>query len=93
MTAVIGLRCADGVVLCADQQLTLPGYYKYHETKIESELDIDWSLSFAYSGLPGLAAEARQKILTRVNLGKLDEEIVYAACDEVSPIWEEPLQT
>jgi hypothetical protein len=34
MTIAAGFRCMDGVVLCADSQITIPGLLKYPESKI-----------------------------------------------------------
>ena len=34
MTIAAGFRVSDGVLLCADTQLTIPGYFKYPESKI-----------------------------------------------------------
>ncbi|MGD0324616.1 MAG: hypothetical protein ABSD45_12855 [Terriglobia bacterium] len=34
VTAVVGMRCSDGIVICADQQVSAPDYHKYYECKI-----------------------------------------------------------
>jgi hypothetical protein len=71
MTMVAGFRCTDGIVICADQQMTSPGGFKYHECKISiEEGGSAWRLVFAYAGVPGLAKEAREKIMRTV--GPLD---------------------
>ncbi len=62
MTIVLGFRCADGVVMCADQQITAPGAFKYHQTKITVEDFEGFSAVFAYAGQPGLALEVHDKI-------------------------------
>ena len=62
MTIVLGFRCTDGVVICADQQITAPGAFKYHQTKITVEDFEGFSAVFAYAGQPGLALEVHDKI-------------------------------
>lgn len=59
----LGIRCTDGIVLCADRQFTAPNGFKYHEKKIVIEEGSGWSLAFVYAGLPGLLKEAKEKIM------------------------------
>jgi len=48
MTISLGFNCRDGIVLCADRQLS-KGEVKFYEHKIASIDAGDWSLSFAYA--------------------------------------------
>jgi 20S proteasome alpha/beta subunit len=83
MTVVIGFKCADGIVLCADQQITAPGSFKYNECKIHVEKVSDRSIAFAYSGSPGLFKEASDKILKKIVQIEITEDSVYQVVDEV----------
>jgi 20S proteasome alpha/beta subunit len=83
MTVVVGLRCESGIVLCADQQVSAPGAFKYNECKINTETISDESVIFAYSGLPSLAREAREKITKKLEGVRVSYDSVYRASDEV----------
>lgn len=50
VTVAAGFRCADGVLLCADSQITFPGYLKFPRAKVISMAGVQWSPSFAYCG-------------------------------------------
>lgn len=63
MTIAAGFRCSNGIVLCADQQISPIGSFKHNERKIFEETQDFWSLTFAYSGVPSLAKEAWEKTL------------------------------
>ncbi len=62
MTIVAGFRCKDGLVICADQQISLEHHHKYYERKIFIEEGAGWVVAMGYSGSPSLAKEAREKI-------------------------------
>ena len=81
MTAVVGLRCKDGLVICADRQVTSPGSFRHEEEKISIARSLGESLVFAYSGLSGLAREAREKIILKCS--DMDANTVYDAADSV----------
>jgi len=83
MTMVVNLRCSNGIVLCADQQITKPGGHKYYEKKITSETISGREVVFAYSGLPSLALEAREKITKKLSQIYLSEEHLYEIADDV----------
>jgi hypothetical protein len=61
MTIVVGLRCSGGLVIGADQQISAAGAFKYNERKIFDETQDWWTMTLAYSGLPGLAKEVWEK--------------------------------
>lgn len=48
MTIAAGFCCSDGVVLCADTQLTIPGSLKYPESKIRMSPDLRACPVFAF---------------------------------------------
>src|SRR6266496_4006586 len=66
MTIVTGFRCANGIVLGADRQMSVPGAHKYHEKKIRVELGDGWNILFGFSGLPSVAREAQEKIMAEL---------------------------
>jgi len=49
-------------VIGADSQISAPGYYKYHESKVGFTHGQDWALLFGYAGDPGLYQQARNAI-------------------------------
>lgn len=83
MTMIAGFKCEGGIVLCADRQITSPGYFKYQEKKILASEGSTWKLTFAYSGLPGLAKEAKEKI-SRTLQGMDPEEVDAKVVQEVT---------
>ena len=54
VTIGIGLLCDDGIVLCADTQISCAGYYKYDEMKLYWHLPQAWKAVFTFSGNPVL---------------------------------------
>ena len=52
VTIGIGFRCVDGVVLCADNQITFPGSHKFYERKLyqASGKDNEWQAGFTFAG-------------------------------------------
>jgi hypothetical protein len=50
MSVVIGIVCTDGIVLAADQQISIPNYSKRHEHKIDGPQGEDWTVAFAPLG-------------------------------------------
>ncbi len=85
MSAVIGIACTDGIILAADQQISLPDYCKRHESKITGPQGQDWTVLFAYSGSPSLMKEVSGRIQDRINSTTPDVEIhaVHAVAESV----------
>jgi 20S proteasome alpha/beta subunit len=77
VTLIAGFRCADGVVLCADTQLTYPGALKFPESKIRRILASNNQIrcAFAYTGYDDFSEMCMQEI--------------SAALSNVAPTWEE----
>jgi hypothetical protein len=50
VTIGIGFQCVDGVVLCADTQITAFPSYKKHECKLYKHVGKGWSVAFAFAG-------------------------------------------
>jgi 20S proteasome alpha/beta subunit len=82
MTVVVGFRCSGGIVIGADRQVTAAGSHKYEEQKIFNVEGLGDSIVFAYSGLPSLAKEARDKILSKCS-NDISGNTVYEAADTV----------
>jgi hypothetical protein len=56
MTIGAGFLCEDGIVLCADNQITWPQSHKYYECKIYPHMKQgDWLMVNTFSGDPDLA--------------------------------------
>ena len=71
MTIGVGFLCPDGVVLCADRQMTGQGY-KFQESKIFSIQRRDYSFIFSYAGDPDAARmmfERTRDTMRRVTVG------------------------
>lgn len=75
VTAVVGMLCGDGIVIAADQQVSVPGHFKYHESKIEVQEGPNWAVTFAYAGSPGLAKEVKNKILEHLKVSRSSLEV------------------
>src|ERR1700719_3848454 len=56
VTIGVGIKCTDGIVLCADSQFTFQNSHKFYDTKIYN-LHLDkrpgW-VCFTFAGDPGL---------------------------------------
>src|ERR1700691_6315771 len=54
VTIGVGFLCEDGIVLCADNQITWPQSHKYYECKIYEHRTNEWSMLNTFSGDPDL---------------------------------------
>src|SRR5271165_1553360 len=55
VTIGIGFLCSDGIVLCADNQITWPGSHKHHKSKIyHHDSSAEWKAVFTFAGNPDL---------------------------------------
>jgi hypothetical protein len=81
MTFVVGLRCSDGIVLCADQ-LESNGVTKRHRCKTAAmTMNAEWGVCWASSGYGDVSDKFTDKFknsLTRLREYKL-EDIEQAA--------------
>ncbi len=67
VTIALGFQCHDGIVLCADRQITVPGYYKYQEEKIRTLGEgHGWVVASVYSGSPDLMNLLYDKVSRRL---------------------------
>lgn len=67
MTIGIGFECVDGVVLCADNQITFYQSHKYYERKIYHHQGDGWAAAFTYSGNPNLMKAFNDKFPVLAN--------------------------
>ena len=83
MPTVMGFRCRDGIVLCADQQVPNTGAFKYYERTITVEVEEHQSIVLAYLGLPSLASKFRKEIRNKIGHAEIPSDLLYLAADEV----------
>ncbi len=70
MTIGIGFLCHDGIVLCADNQITWPQSHKYCECKIYPHFTDEWWMVNTFSGDPDLVKSFNGKFedaMTRIS--------------------------
>jgi len=88
MTAIVGLKCCDGWVLCADQQISIPGSHSYQEEKLRLIQGADWCVTVGYAGSPLTVNTLRGELLD--NLLRLEDEEISA--EKVCTIIDESLE-
>lgn len=76
VTIVVGFRCVDGIVICADQQVTASGAFKYHEPKISKEDFDNFTAVFSYAGSPEQANEVHDKICTVLHNTPIEKDVI-----------------
>ena len=62
MTIGIGFRCDDGVVLCADTQITVPGILKHYQSKLRFHVEQHGIIASCYSGYPSLSKVMNERL-------------------------------
>lgn len=62
MTIGIGFLCEDGIVLCADNQITWPESHKYYECKLYPHGTAGWTVAMTFSGSPELMKSFNGKL-------------------------------
>jgi hypothetical protein len=65
VTIVVGLRCRDGLVLCADQKISFPGSHSYCEEKITLIEGMGWCVALGYSGSPLIMNAVKKGVVDR----------------------------
>lgn len=94
MTIAIGMRFRDGLVLAADQELSVEGSHKFQEEKIFHEEGKHWELFFSYADTPTLAKEAQEKITNKLSQieDTLDEQYgEYVTIKQIREVTESTL--
>jgi hypothetical protein len=66
VTIAIGFHCEDGVVLCADRQLSSENWHKFEESKMYATLDAEDKLAvvLSYCGDPHTIKTLHQKMMS-----------------------------
>jgi hypothetical protein len=67
VTIGVGFLCEDGIVLCADNQITWPESHKYYECKIYPHGNDEWSMVNTFAGDPDLAKSFNGKFKDAMN--------------------------
>lgn len=101
LTLIAGFRCSDGVVLCADSQLTYPGALKFQESKIRRRLakSRQIRMAFAYAGINDFSEMCMEEIALAIDSTTDDAEIrnsINEKCKEIHvqyyPLYKAPYQ-
>jgi 20S proteasome alpha/beta subunit len=66
VTIGIGFHCRDGIVLAADQQQTVEGYYKIHSTKLGNIVYEGATILWTYSHLPNLVTVMKDGVFAKL---------------------------
>jgi len=69
VTIGIGFYCRDGIVLAADQQQTMQGYYKVHTSKIGNIVYGDATILWTYAYLPNLVTVMKDGVFAKLPSG------------------------
>jgi len=83
MSAVVGFRCRNGIVLCAHQQTSAAGAFKSNERRITIEVEPHQSMVLACSGLPAETSEFREEIRKKLGNAEIPSDLLYLAVNEV----------
>lgn len=89
MTIGIGFRCTDGIVLCADEQITYGAYFKKYEYKIFTHNTTDWAIAMTYAGDPELMKVVDEKF--REAMGKAYHSKKPESASEIKKLLEKTL--
>lgn len=84
MTLIGGFRCTDGVVLCADTEMTIPGWLKYPGSKLQLFNRPKCSPAFAFAGDAQFCKMFIQKLVARISLAERTGKDIYEAIEEES---------
>jgi 20S proteasome alpha/beta subunit len=87
MTLALGIPCSDGVLLCADREITTGNHYKDSAEKLDLIEGRGWKIAFTYADEVGLAEEAKGKIISEVS--KLEHEDSCPTIEEIYKIADE----
>jgi hypothetical protein len=69
MTVGVGFRCIDGIVICADTQITFPQSHKYFENKTSFHFYPGAMVGFTYAGNPMLMGSFAYRFLPELEAG------------------------
>ena len=83
MSAVVGFRCRNGIVLCAHQQASASGVLIPNGRRITIEVEPHQSMVLACSGLPAETSEFREEIRKKLGNAEIPSDLLYLAVNEV----------
>lgn len=84
VTLAAGFRCKDGVVLCADTEITMEGWLKYPESKIRVYSQLKHQPVFTFAGYANFAGMFISKLSRRVALAEKEGQSILGAVEEES---------
>lgn len=87
MTMVAGFACTDGVVLCADTEMTIPGWIKFPGAKIRMYDQLKCRAAFTFAGDDNFCGMFMNKLILRIHSAeKESRDIVTSIEDEALAI-------
>lgn len=74
LTIGVGIKCVDGIVLCADTAITVPGSHKYYQSKLHviDLLNSTGRVCFTFAGSPDLMNMFRDKFVDAIQTTAFD---------------------
>lgn len=82
MTMAAGFRCKDGVVLCADTEMTIPGWLKYPGSKIRRYGKIKCRPVFTFAGDQHFCEMFMSKLVKRILWAQVENGSTLAAIED-----------
>jgi 20S proteasome alpha/beta subunit len=82
VTLAAGFRCTDGVVLCADTEMTIPGWIKYPESKLRLFNKLNSSPAFTFAGDAAFCNLFIHKIVRKIAEAEQNHRDVLAAIED-----------
>src|SRR6266568_3076754 len=70
VTIAAGFRCSDGVVLCADTEMSMPGWIKYPGSKVRFYKDLPFQVAFTFAGDAEFFEMVIEKLTNCINRSK-----------------------
>lgn len=83
VTIGVGFLCTDGIVLCADRQITDSGGFKYEERKIFRSLTKEFSLIYSYAGQPDTAKVLFQRLRDALKKCDFPQDDVRSCVEDI----------
>lgn len=82
MTMVAGFVCSDGVVLCADTEMTIPGWVKFPGAKILIYNKLKCRAAFAFAGDEMFCVMFMDKLIRRIHSAEKERKDVVTSIED-----------
>jgi 20S proteasome alpha/beta subunit len=82
MTIAAGFTCSNGIVLCADTEISVQGWMKYPGSKFRVFMDLDSEPVFTFAGDVGFCDMFINRIVARIQSEKLSGNDLYKAIEQ-----------